>query len=80
LYSVSTGTPSLDVLIGNGLSIGSITVLFEDQFSHYYAHFLKSYLGEGIVNEHKVLIVDPDEFRDRAHWLKFMPAVYKVVQ
>jgi elongator complex protein 4 len=59
-YSISTGTPSLDVFIGNGLPLGSLVVLFEDQYSHYYSHFLKSYLAEGVVNEHKVLIVDPD--------------------
>ena len=36
-------------------------------------------MAEGIVNEQKVLVVDPDgEFRGREHWIKFLPAVYKV--
>lgn len=39
---------------------------------------MKGYLAEGIVNEHKVLIVDPDTYREREYWLKFLPAVYKV--
>jgi hypothetical protein len=79
-YGLSTGTPSLDAFIpGHSLPIGSLYVLFEDTFSRYYVHLLKSYLAEGIVNEHKVLVVDPDgQFRGREHWVKFLPAVYKV--
>lgn len=41
-------------------------------------HFLKSYLGEGIVNEHKCLIIDADPFTAKDDWLKLLPAVYKV--
>jgi hypothetical protein len=41
-------------------------------------HLVKSYLGEGIVNEHKCLIVDFDPFGKRDSWLKLLPAVYKV--
>ena len=59
-YCVSSGNPSLDALIGGGFPIGSIVLLLEDSFSHYYSHFIKTYLAEGIVNEHKVLIVDAD--------------------
>ncbi len=68
----------MDNLIGGGLPVGSLVVLIEDSFSHYHSHFLKSYLAEGVVNDHKLLIVDPDELRDRDHWLKYLPAVYKV--
>ena len=36
-------------------------------------------MAEGILNEHKVLVVDADgEFRDKDYWSKFLPAVYKV--
>ncbi len=36
-------------------------------------------MAEGIVNEHKVLVVDADgEFREKEYWQKFLPAVYKV--
>ena len=32
-------------------------------------HLLKSYMAEGIVNEHKVLVVDADgEFREKDYW------------
>jgi hypothetical protein len=79
-YGTSTGTPSLDAFIpGHSLPIGSVNVLFEDTFSRYYVHLLKSYMAEGIVNEHKVLVVDADgEFREKDYWQKFLPAVYKV--
>jgi hypothetical protein len=74
---VSTGTPSLDTFIGGGLALGSLVVLYEDSLSHFHSHFLKSYLAEGVVNDHKVLIVDPEMYRDREYWLKFLPAVFK---
>jgi PAXNEB protein len=65
-------------VIGGGLCLGSIAILYEDSFSHYYSHLQKSYLAEGIVNDHKLLIVDPDQYRERDNWLRFLPAVYRV--
>ena len=42
----------------------------------FYAHFLKTYLAEGVVQEQPQLIVDPEgDLRDRNYWLKFLPAV-----
>ena len=66
-YGISTGTPSLDgFLPGQALPLGSLSVLFEDTFSRYHVHLLKSFMGEGVVNEQKVLVVDPEgEYRDR---------------
>ena len=75
-YSISSGNPSLDQFIGGGFPIGSIVVLLEDSYSHLYDHFLKNYLGEGIVNDHKVMIIDPDQVREKENWLKYLPAVY----
>lgn len=77
-YSVSSGNQSLDHVLGGGFPIGSIVLLFEDSYSQFYAHFLKTFLGEGIVNEHKNLIIDPDTFRNKDYWLKFLPAVIKI--
>lgn len=55
-----------------------MTVLFEDNISNYYGHFLKSYLGEGIIREHKCMIVDPETLRSSDHWVKFLPQVTAV--
>jgi elongator complex protein 4 len=62
-YAISSGNTTLDTVIGGGFPIGSIILLFEDSYSHYYSHFLKTYIGEGIVNEHKPLIIDPEPLR-----------------
>ena len=32
-------------------------------------------MGEGVVREHKCLIVDPEPLRSIDHWLKFLPSV-----
>ncbi|TNV73412.1 hypothetical protein FGO68_gene145 [Halteria grandinella] len=77
-YCLSSGTPTLDALIGGGFPLGTLVVLYEDNFSHYYTHFQKAFLGEGVVSEHKCLIIDPDVLRGREYWLKFLPAVYKI--
>ena len=71
---ISTGNPSLDEILGGGLMIGSLVVVYEDNISQYYNHFLKTYLGEGIVREHKDLIVDPEPLRSKDFWLKFLPS------
>ena len=78
-YGISSGTPSLDAFLsGNALPLGTLCVIYEDSFSRHYMHFLKTYLGEGIVNEHKCLIIDADPFTTKDDWLKLLPAVYKV--
>ena len=51
MYMLGTGNQSLDAAIGGGLIVGSLTVMFEDCLSHYYSHFQKTYLAEGIVRE-----------------------------
>jgi hypothetical protein len=72
-YSISTGNASLDAVIGGGLIIGSLVVVFEDHISQYFGHFLKGYLGEGIVREHKCLVIDPETLRSTEHWINFLP-------
>lgn len=48
--------------------------------SHFYSHFQKTYLAEGIVREQKCLIIDPEVLRTKQHWLKFLPAVAEIKQ
>ena len=77
-YCLSTGNESLDAVLGGGLPVGSITVLYEDSHSQLYSHFLKTYMAEGIVNSHQCVVIDSaDSFRDKEHWLKFLPNVIK---
>ena len=80
LYTVSSGNQSLDGVIGGGLIIGSITMLYEDNMSAFYSHFQKTYLAEGIVRNQKCIVIDNDIFRKRDFWLKFLPAVAEVKQ
>ena len=61
--------------MGGGFIVGSVNVLYEDHMSQYFGHFLKTYLGEGIVREHKCLIIDPEPLRSTEHWHKFLPQV-----
>jgi hypothetical protein len=73
-YCVSSGNISLDSILGGGLPLGSMVVLYEDSHSQYYCHFLKSYLAEGVVNKHQCLVVDShDTFRSKESWTKFLP-------
>lgn len=39
MYTLGTGNQSLDAVIGGGIVVGSLTVLFEDCMSHFYSHF-----------------------------------------
>jgi len=78
LYTISTGNSSLDAVIGGGLVIGAITMLYEDSISAFYSHFHKTYLAEGIVQRQKCIVVDNDSMRKRDFWLKFLPAVAEI--
>lgn len=80
MYTISTGNQTLDTVIGGGLVVGSLTLLYEDSMSHYYSHFQKTYLAEGIVNEQKCIVVDNETHRKREDWLKFLPAVAEIKQ
>ena len=56
--------------------LGSLAIQFEDSISQYCGHFLKNFLGEAIVRDQKILIVDPaTTHRSREWWLKFLPQV-----
>ena len=78
MYIVNTGNQSLDNIIGGGIPIGSLTVLYEDCLSHFYTHFQKTYLAEGIVRQQICLIIDAEHLRNRDHWIKFLPAVAEI--
>ena len=78
-YCVSSGNQSLDQILGGGIPLGTIVVLYEDNQSQYYSHFLKTILGEGIVHGNQCMIVDSkDSFRSKDAWLKFLPNVSKL--
>ena len=78
-YCVSSGNTSLDTILGGGLPLGTLTVLYEDSHSQFYSYLLKTYLAEGIVNKHKCIIVDSQEAcRSRESWVKFLPNVSKL--
>ena len=77
-YCTSSGNVGLDSILGGGLAIGSVTLLYEDSHSQYYCHFLKTFLAEGIVNSHHCVVVDSqDTFRSKDSWIKFLPQVSK---
>ncbi|XP_039605515.1 elongator complex protein 4 [Polypterus senegalus] len=61
---VSTGTTSLDYVIGGGLAVGTLMLIEEDVFDSYSHMLLKYFLAEGIVCSHSVLIASAGEHPD----------------
>ncbi|CAF3407210.1 unnamed protein product [Rotaria socialis] len=65
LLLTSTGISSLDTFIGEGLPIGSLTVIYEDKYSNISDSILRCYLSEGIYNKHDLCVAalrtDPTE-------------------
>ncbi|XP_077294088.1 elongator complex protein 4 [Arctopsyche grandis] len=57
---VSSGIPSLDHVIGGGISVGSVFLIEEDDFAKYSNVMFKYYLSEGIVCNHKLLLATLD--------------------
>ncbi|XP_034825691.1 elongator complex protein 4 [Maniola hyperantus] len=61
LAYVSSGIPSLDFIIGSGLSAGSVFLVEEDLLGSYSRVLTKYFLAEGVVCKHDLFIASADE-------------------
>uniref|UniRef100_T1PN54 Elongator complex protein 4 n=1 Tax=Musca domestica TaxID=7370 RepID=T1PN54_MUSDO len=57
----SSGNPSLDVILGGGLPIGSICLIEEDKFVTYSKVLAKYFMAEGIVSKQTVFLGSLDD-------------------
>lgn len=57
----SSGIPSLDHILGGGLTIGSVLLVEEDKFNVYSKVLAKYFLAEGIFSKHKTLLASLDD-------------------
>ncbi|XP_062513143.1 elongator complex protein 4-like [Corticium candelabrum] len=69
---VSTGVPSIDVLLGGGIAVGTIFLVEEDVYGSYARILCKYFLAEGIVSQHAVHVSSAD--RSPAGILRELPA------
>ena len=73
---LSTGNLFLDKII-NGISLGTIVLLVQDNPTEIYKTFVKYFLSEGVVNEQKIFFYHNDE-RNHNSIVKNLP--YKSTQ
>lgn len=57
----SSGNPSLDVILGGGLPIGSICLIEEDKFVTYSKVLAKYFMAEGILSKQSVFLGSLDD-------------------
>ncbi|XP_013101623.1 elongator complex protein 4 [Stomoxys calcitrans] len=57
----SSGNPSLDVILGGGLPIGSICLIEEDKFVTYSKVLAKYFMAEGILSKQTVFLGSLDD-------------------
>ncbi|KAF7270339.1 elongator complex protein 4 isoform X2 [Rhynchophorus ferrugineus] len=70
---VSSGIASLDVVLGGGFPVGTVTLIEEDFRGIYSKVILKYFLAEGLSTKHSVLIASQDV--NPANIIKELPAV-----
>lgn len=58
---VSSGVPSLDVLLGGGLAVGTVLLIEEDCFGSYSRLLLKYFLAEGVMCGHSCFVASASE-------------------
>lgn len=68
---ISSGTPSLDALLG-GLTIGSVLLVEEDAYNSYASYLVKYFLAEGVMCGHALFVAGPSVHT--ADILKELPA------
>ncbi|XP_039746261.1 elongator complex protein 4 [Pararge aegeria] len=61
LIYISSGIPSLDFIIGGGLSAGSVFLVEEDVLGSYGRVLSKYFLAEGVVCKHDLYVISADE-------------------
>ncbi|XP_003383049.1 PREDICTED: elongator complex protein 4-like [Amphimedon queenslandica] len=61
LLLVSTGVPSMDALLGGGMSVGSIMLVEEDINESYSRVIFKYYIAEGVMCGHSLLLSSASE-------------------
>ncbi|KAM7345242.1 elongator complex protein 4 isoform 1-T6 [Cochliomyia hominivorax] len=57
----SSGNPSLDVILGGGLPIGSICLIEEDKFVTYSKVLAKYFMAEGVLSKQSVFLGSLDD-------------------
>lgn len=68
----STGVPSLDAVIGGGVPVGSVCLIFEDK-NHQYSNLLTRYfIAEGVVNGHGIYLASTENTSDS--FMNHLPA------
>lgn len=61
--TTSTGTSSLDRLLGDGIPVGSIMLVREDEGTKYAQTLLKAFISQGIFSNHQNIVISPDSER-----------------
>uniref|UniRef100_H2YRH0 Elongator complex protein 4 n=1 Tax=Ciona savignyi TaxID=51511 RepID=H2YRH0_CIOSA len=61
LLLVSSGIPSLDVVLGGGLPVGSIMMIEEDSGRRFSKIIMKYFLAEGVMSTHSLFVASYDE-------------------
>lgn len=69
----STGISSLDILIGDGLPVGTLFLIQEDKTGIYAKTMLKYFVAEGVINGHAIHIISQD--CDSRNFVKNLPAI-----
>ncbi|XP_022903953.2 elongator complex protein 4 [Onthophagus taurus] len=57
---ISSGIPSLDELLGDGIPVGSLVIIEEDSQGLYARIVLKYFLAEGVVNKHRIFVASQE--------------------
>ncbi|CAC5375081.1 ELP4 [Mytilus coruscus] len=69
---ISTGIPSLDNIIGGGVTVGTVFLLEEDVYGNYGRLMLKYFCSEAVMTGHSLHLTSAD--RDPQQILKELPA------
>lgn len=69
---VSSGVPSLDIVLGGGIPLGSLLLVEEDTYNTFSNLLLRYFVAEGVLCKHGLVLLTADENADNI--IKRLPA------
>ncbi len=73
-FITSSGIPSLDTILRGGLALGTVCLVESDAFGIYSRVLEQCFISQGVLQQHKTIVVTPDAMAPAEVFVSTLPA------